>query len=1113
MQPNVCGSFPPNWLRVPFKRLRANQLKRTLSLITLLLCFSAAALGQRITLTEKNESTVSILNKIQQQSGYDIFYKKNIVQDIKINVNLINVTLETALKTVLGYQNLEFSIEDKVITISLPPKSKNTGTSTPAEKIKGTVVDEEGKPMPGATIQIVGKNVLGFRGSDDGTFDFSPSPGDTVIRVSFVGYKTQLIRIVPGKTNYKITLPTNDARLKDVVVTGIFDKPKESFTGAVTVITKEQIKMYGNRNLLKTIGNIDPSFDIQERNNLGSDPNSLPDIEIRGSTTLANINDLQSNVRNTLNLPLFILDGFEVSLQRVYDMNQNDVESVVILKDASSTAMYGSRGANGVVVITSIKPVSGKLRISYATGLNLEIPDLSSIHRLNATEKLALEKSVGLYSSTDLSSQATLSDLYNANLKSIKEGVNTNWARVPLRTGIGQYHKLDLSGGDAQFRYIMNVSYDQVTGAMKGSKRDNINGSMSIAYLLPKVRFTNNLGIGINNSANSTWGDYSNYVLMNPYWNPYNTDGSSVMQFNTFSGTQANPAYNGSLTDFNKAQYTMIRNTTAVDWDITPTLKWSNSAGYTRQIGSADVFKSPSNIDFLQFTQKGSYAKTNSMQQGYQFRTNLSYGQVFGRHSVYVGANAQVVENKNNANSFIVVGFANDQQTDISNGASYSGNQPSTTEATVRSLGFSGTANYNFDGRYFADASYNMEGGSSFGPNTRYGKFYSAGFGWTVSNEKIFKDNVTFINLLRLRYNYGVTGGLNFAPYQSLTTYTYDRTQLYRSMVGTTLTGIGNPDLSWQNTYQQNFGADVSIFNGRVSLDFNYYKKRTPNTITQATLPLSHGFNSYTENLGQVNNSGYDFSASVYILRNNEKKFSWSIQVAAYSNKNVLVKLSDALKEANKTPAGTNSDRSFYYEYVEGQSIDEIYVLKSPGVDAATGKVLYQNIDGTVSNNISGFQKIAVGSSQPKINGRLSTSVRYGSFVANLGFAARFGGKKLNQTLMGQVENAYVRTNVDRRVLSNRWQKPGDIAPYKSLLNNTSTLANDRFVFTENTILFNSVNIMYELPARWLSRINIQHLGISASMSDLSYWSNIDQERGTSYPYTLKPTFALSCTF
>ncbi|SEM72498.1 TonB-linked outer membrane protein, SusC/RagA family [bacterium A37T11] len=1086
----------------------------TILLFSFFLQLSAKSYSQ-VTISVKNEPLARVLKQIQAQTGYAYINKNLDISSLKVTLTISDASIDKALQACLDPLNLQYYLVDKIVVITekRPVNTPNAPPSAQPEKSTGKVTDENGKPLAGAFVKVVGLRITMLTTDKEGNFQWMQQPGDTALQIRYLGYKNELIKLEKKKSAYVIRLkPVNEA-LEDVVVTGMFDKPKESYVGAVTVISKEQIKMYGNRNLLKTIGNIDPSFDIQERNTLGSDPNSLPDIEIRGSTTLADISDLQSNVRNTLNLPLFILDGFEVSLQRVYDMNESDVESVVILKDASSTAMYGSRGANGVVVITSIKPEAGKLRVSYSAGLNLELPDLSSYKRLGAADKLALEKSVGLYNSTDLYTQSSLSELYNTNLKSVVEGVNTNWAKVPVHNGVGQYHKLDLTGGDNQFRYILNASYDQITGAMKGSKRNNFNGSMSIMYLLSKVRFTNNLSIGFNNSANSTYGDFSNYLLMNPYWNPYKADGSAVQQFTSFNGTQPNPAYNGSLTDFNKGQYTLVRNTTSVEWDITQGLRWNNSVGYTREVGGTDVFKSPSNLDFLQYTQKGSYSKTNGIKQGYQFRTNLSFGKTIEKHSVFFGVNAQVLQNQNSDNTIMVTGFANDTQTDISNGSSYSGTHPSTSEATVRSVGMSATANYNYDSRYFADATYSMEGGSSFGPNTRFGKFYSLGLGWTISNEHFFADNLPFIGLMRLKYNYGVSGGLNFAPYQSLTTYTYDRTQQYFTLVGATMTALGNPDLSWQNTFQHNVGVDLTLFNGFVSLSANYYRKYTPNTITQAVLPSSHGFDSYTENLGEVHNYGTDISTSIYLIRNNDKKMSWSVQAAVSNNKNILVKLSEAIKTANEKYASQNSGNSTYYEYVEGKSIDEIYVLKSPGVDAATGKVLYEKPDGTLTTNLAGLQKIAVGSAQPKVNGRMSTTVRYGSLVANIGFAARLGGKKLNQTLLSNVENAYVRTNVDQRVLDLRWQKPGDITAYKSITATDVTYANDRFVFTENTVMLNNVNLSYELPIKWVKHVNMQHVSVTASMSDLAYWSNIDQERGTSYPYTLKPSFTLSCTF
>lgn len=1099
---------------------------------------SASTFSQTLTISKKAMDLPSFFKLVNEQTGYAFVFNKDILETAKpINLNVKNEPMELVLRDVLGKSGLQYEIKYKTIIIteksqkvSLADRNTLNRQSEPKtniaelqawqQQITGYVTDEDGRVLPGATVRIIGRSSVRLTTDSKGSFSLSITEADTSIQVSYIGFKTKTVPLVKGKTKYYISLVSEDSKLKDVVITGVFDKPKESSTGAYTLITKEQIKMFGNRNLLKTIGNIDPSFDIQERTTMGSDPNAKPEIEIRGSTTIADLNSLGSTgVRADANVPLFILDGFEVSLTRVMDMNQTDVESVVILKDASSTSIYGSRGANGVVVITSVKPTPGKLRVVYSAGANFEIPDLSSYNLLNAMEKLELEQRAGLYTSTVLTTQNTLTELYNKNLKSATEGVNTNWAKLPTQTGIGQYHRIDVSGGDNQFRYILNGSYNQLSGAIKGTNRDNFNGSMTINYTTRNVRFSNNLSVGLNNSSSGNFGLYSEYVAMNPYLAPYDSDGKPIKTYDNFNASDPvrSPFYNSTLTDFNKARYINVRNTSDISWDISKSLKWNNSVGFSKQVGGRDLFYSPSNTIFLTYTDattKGSYRKTDNSEQTYQMGSTLSFGKVIGKSSVYLGLNAQAYETKKDETIISVRGFINDTQTDISNGSTYVGSRPDRTQNTVRSIGATGTANYIYDSRYFVDATYRLEGASSFGRNSRFGDFWSAGFGWTASNEKFIKDNLKFVSQLRFRYSYGVSGSLNFAPSDALTTYTYDRTQLYRSLIGSTITGFGNEDLQWQNTKQQNFGIDLALFNNVLSLSANSYLKNTDNAITTGTLSYSHGFSSYKENIGRVRNTGLDLTAAVYILRNyGSKNVTWSISAGSYHNKNVLVKLSDAFKQAMAVYGNQNSTNSLINQYIEGQSMDEVYVLISPGVDAATGKVLYQDTDGSISTTPTGMHKIAVGTSQPRINGRLSSMLRYGPFMVNVGLGLRSGGKKLNSTLLGRVENGFVRTNLDRRAADLRWQQPGDITGYKSLTNTDGTLANTRFVFTEHTVTVNNLNLQYELPTKWISKLNMQRLSISASMSDLFYFSNIEQERGTEYPYSLKPSFQLSATF
>lgn len=1112
-------SLGKKFLASPAKRQFIMRANMTIAfLIAAIMQVSASGYAQKITINQKNTNLKTVFDQLAKQSGYDFIYDGAILNSTKnLDVHLNSVSFETALAYCFRDQPLSYKIEAGIVVI----KSNNPFEGKfQQQKITGTVSDQEGKALVGATVQVLGKNILKLNTDREGNFTFNNLVTDTAIKVSFIGYRTHTVKIVPGKTSYKISLTSTDANLKDVVITGMFDKPKESFTGAITVISKEQIKLFGNRNLIKTIGNIDPSFDIQENNQYGSDPNAVPMIEIRGSSTLpSDISNIQAtNVRQLLNLPLFILDGFEVTEQRVLDMNQNDVESVVILKDASATASYGSRGANGVVVITSLKPEKGKLRISYTAGVNLELPDVSSYNLLNATDKLALEKRAGLYTSTSLSSQLALDDLYNRNYKAVAEGVNTNWAKVPVKTGVGQFHSLNLSGGDSEFRYSVNGSYNQIKGAMKGSSRNNFNGGMQIGYTMKNVLFTNNLSVGQNNSAESPYGNFGDYVIMNPYWSPTDANGKyTQLSFDRPDfQVQDNIAYNATLNGFQTTNYTVVRNNTNVDWTIFNGLKWSNSASVSKQMGGADNFTPPSNLLFknTDVASKGTYVKTNSTDQSYQFRSNVSYGTVFGKNSIYTGINAQIRESKTSASTISVKGFNSDTYSDISYAASYSGDRPSTNEYTTRNLDFSATGSYNWDSRIFFDANYNLTGSSSFGPNSRFGKYFSVGAGYNLSNEQFMKDKLPFINKFKMRANYGIVGGVNFQPYQALTTYTYDRTVSYRLQTGATVSAFGNEDLRAQNTQQKNFGLDIDLFKGWLTFSGNEYIKNTKNAITSATLSGSHGFSSIVENIGEVKNTGMDLTIQAFIIKNPERGFSWSVRAASYANRNVLVKLSDALKKASKLYEGFNSNSVIYNEYIEGRSLDEIYVLVSPGVDASTGQALYLNANGQITTSVEGYSKVAVGNSQPKFNGRFSTMVSYKGFVANIGFAGRFGGKKLNQTLLFKVENANVINNVDSRVLDLRWVKPGDVTGFKALGDiNSTTYANNRFVFTENTVTLNSVSLSYDLPQKLVKRLDMTRVSFSATMSDLFYWSNIEMERGSDYPYSLKPSFTLSCSF
>lgn len=1101
------------------KAFKKNIIMANLTILftCLALTLSASTYSQVVSISGKDVTAPQLFETINKQTGYAFVLDNALLKKIPpLALSEVSVPLETILDKALKRNGFDYIIKHKTIIVSVASTAfKNTYTQK--RRISGQVVDEKGKPLLNATIKITGSRISILTTDKIGTFNFEHHAGDRQMQVSYIGYHDEIIHIKPTVDNYIVKLSPKTTEIEDVIVTGIFDRPKESFTGSAVKFTKEDLKMAGNRNLLKTLGNLDPSFDIREIENFGSDPNKLPQIEIRGTTTISTVNALQNGVKNRtdMNLPLFILDGFEVSLERVMDMNQVDVESVTILKDASAKAIYGSRAANGVVVITSIVPASGTLRINYAAGLNLEIADLSSYNLLNAKEKLDLEMRAGYYTdNTNLTNHFNLQQEYYKNLRAVASGIDTDWKNIPVRDGIGQYHKLDITGGDQKFRYILNGSYNQIKGGLKGSDRDNFNGGVTFHYNSGKFRVANNISVGFNNASNSPYGRYIDYVTMNPYWSPVDEQG----KLNETFGTQQrrNPLLAPYSTDFSTTAYHNIRNATNIDWEIATGLRLAGNIGFTYQSGESDNYESPNSTNQFFKTvveDKGWYTKGYNKRQSYQLGSTLSYGKVFGLHTVFAGVNAQLLETKTYNSTIIASGFLNENMNDIAQAIRYAQARPNSRETTARTIGLTTTGNYNYDNRYYADLTFRRDGASSFGSQSRWAPFWSMGLGWTVSNEQFVKKYIPQINTMRMRYSYGVTGSMNFQPYDAMTIYEYKLEDLYRNIIPATVQAFGNPNLKWQNTKENNVGLDLALFSNRFNLTANYYWKTTVNLVSEANLRYSNGYSVYKENIGTIQNKGWDMNGSYIFWRDTGKDINWALTAGFYKNKNTLVKLSQAIKDANASVEKQHLSYGIIPEYREGQSIDEIFVLNSPGVDVLTGEVLYRNSKGEINTGATGMDKMAVGTSVPKIHARFGTNVRWKGLNVSVGFAARLGGKKLNNTLLSRVENAFIYNNMDRRILDNRWMEPGDISAYKNILSKNATLANNRFVFTENTVTLNNINIFYDMPNTISSKMRLRRLTVGVTMSDVFYWSNIQLERGLDYPYSIKPMFTLQATF
>lgn len=1158
----VAGSRQPAYTpsRAHKRRGRHNLAKillvmrLTIILMTLgLVNAYASGKAQSITLTGKEQTLKQVFDNIEKQTGYVVFSKKGTLADARsVSFSVQNMPLRNFLDLVLKGQPLSYVISGKTIHLSrmamaTVPEPLSALLAEAPQPITGRITDSTGAPLAGATISIRGSK-KSVTTDANGRFSIQAEEGDVLV-ISYVGFASQNYKVKAGTKDIAISLSPAAAVIENVVVTGIFNKPKESYTGATRVISEKEIREFQGRNIFVTLGNIDPAFNVVANNAIGSDPNRIPEIQLRGTRNLPNIDQFQASsdygglaVRDqqfqyqaaALNAPLVIMDGFPISLQRMMDLNTNEIQSVTLLKDGSATALYGSQGANGVIVITTKQPAAGKLRLTYRGGVNVSLPDLSSYNLLNARDKLALEKASGYYVNKTKSAAQNLAmeAYYNELLALVESGQNTDWLRKPLRTQLDQNHSLRMEGGDNTFRYALEGQYNRINGVMKGSNRETVNGTVTISYRLKNLNFSNNLRIGNTKGNESPWGSFGDYAKLNPYWSPYDANGNVVQRFRPYqydywvqgeySQPYGNPMFDATLNTFNRSAYTSIVNNFQIEWKPINRVTLNGGISINSNQSTGDDFKPASHSAFSQYAaadlfRKGSYVFSNGKDFSYTTRLSANYYNLFaGVHGLSVGVSGELNESKITNYSFAAEGFPDETVDFIGRAMQYAQNSaPGGSENTARRVGVVSTVNYSYDNRYFADVTYRVDGASQFGTNKRYAPFYAVGAGWNLHEERFLRD-LHYIDRLRLRTSYGVTGNQSFSAYQPLATYNYLVKDRYKNWIGATQSTLGNPDLQWQETNKLDFGLEASFLNDRIYFMADYYKENTNNLLSSIELPYSNGFTDYVENIGRLEQRGWEITARVTIIRRDASRLLWSVTGNIAHNEDRIGQLSQAMKAANEKLA-------LQYDYTsnapnkiirEGASQNTIYAVRSLGIDPSTGKELFLNRFGEVTYSWKAADRVNVGVSQPRYRGNFSTLFRYAGITLNASFGYRFGGQIYNQTLIEKIENANKFLNVDARVFTDRWQKPGDITGFRGLNETSKAEPSSRFVQDESTLICQNVNLSYDVTNRaFLQRLSMKSLQLTFNTGELFYLSTVRQERGLDFPFTRQFSFQLFATF
>lgn len=1099
----------------------------------------------------KNESLVAILEKISKKSGFTFAYQPQVLDRYKhISFEMGDRTVDATLQLLLSNTDLKYRQLGKNILIErknvAPRHSENPIDGTfillkspeivpyyvgnPQDTlriIKGKVVNELNEPVIAASFSIkrmlTAKEQMSTIGlsNDNGEFEFKVPSNIHEITITCVGYKPLTLSLT-AKANYDVLMARDDKALSDVVVTGMMNFNRTTFSGATSTYTGEELRAIANTNVVTALKTLEPSFLLIENNAVGSNPNVLPTINLRGTTSISS-SSLQNEFSNDVNQPLFILDNFETDLRTVMDLDMNRIASITVLKDAASTAIYGSRASNGVIVIETIKPKPGKVNLSYNSDWNFEFADLSGYNMMNAAEKLEFERLSGVYVAPVGLPQYQSSyydPLYSKHLQDVSSGVNSYWLSEPLQNSVTQKHSLYAEGGSGALLFNAGGSYKNQKGIMKGSGRDEWSGRLNLTYRSGRLSINNNLLLSGYTSSESKYGSFSTWVNTNPYYKKMSADSMYLFEFYDWISYKdnliANPLYNANLNSFDKSKQWGLSNNLQLTYDINRQLRFQGTFQISKNVTDRDQFVSPLNTKFLDanYLKKGSYYYDQRSYFSYTGSAMLTYAQNFGKHVINANARMDVSNNENSARSFTAIGFPSSSNGNLNQAYGFQENSsPYSTKYITRRNSFISTATYTYNQRYSADLSFNYDGTTAFGKNNVYSPFYSIGTSWNAGNEDFIK-SVEWISMLRLRANYGVTGNQGFTSYTSVTTYQYLDNYNYSGM-GVDVQSLGNPDLKWQNTYQTSYGIDASLWDKRMTISVSGYRKLTDPLVVAVDVPVSTGVATTPFNAGKLDVKGLDGRISFAPIYHPKESITWYIGVMGsyYVSKykgfgSLLNSLNDSLETS-----------SSLQRYNDGYAPDDIWAVKSLGIDPATGKEIFLKKDGvTRTFNYNSSDIVKVGNSRPLVQGVISNSVNYKGFSLNLSMRYIIHQDVMNTALYNKVENIsltkVINYNQDKRALYERWRSPGDIAQFKAISLTSTTPISSRFIQQENTLSFESFSFGYDLRNTSFIRKSgiFSGLKIMGYSNDIFRFSTVKRERGTDYPFSRSFSLSLNAT-
>ena len=1066
------------------------KMKTLLLLGVLLFGFTVSAQSQKVSLDFKNERVEKVLASIKSQTGMSLVFSDQLVDvNRKVTMQLKDVTLKEALTRLLSGTDLTFEIRNNKIYFIEKKAVSRPGSKK--KRVTGVVKDVMGEPLIGANVVEKGRGTNGVITDFNGKFTLEVDESASLV-VSYIGYLAQDIP-TKGKGDFHIVLKEDANTLDEVVVTGYGDFKKATYTGSASVLTTEKLEALPVVSVGQMIESNIPGISVVA--GTSSQPGAKTTLRVRGVASM-----------NASTEPLYVLDGVPIpsydlsnftsmseagGMGFIETLNPADIESITVLKDAASASLYGAKGANGVVLITTKKGKEGKLRVNMAAKYG--ITDFAYTYRplMGGEErrKLIHEGLVNFQLDKGVSEQEA-QQYADANIdqyaKRLPQGYS-DWESALFKTGYQQDYNLSASAGNQNSSFIGSLGYTKQTGVSLNSEMERFTGRVDASNKYKKVEFGMNASLSWTKNVHLPEGKfygsaiYASKVNLTPSTPIYNEDGTYASGYRENNGY--NPILEAEVNDY-YARTVRAMGTAKIAYNVWDNLKVSSVFTVDYSLTKDFFFQSPDGRDGATYQGRGRMQMTDRIR--YTSQNNLTYSKTFGKHSVSAVTAFEVMKYDYEDLYAAKKTYGQDINTSLGNAADPIDADQKLQEDALMS--YVASVNYSYDDKYYASFSFRRDGSSRLSPDTRWGNFWSLSASWRLSQERFMQPLKSVLSDLKLRASYGVNGNLPSSYYGYQSTYTTGA--FYSGKPSPWESTLGNEELTWEKNYALNLGLDIGLFS-RVNVSLDWYTRTTKDLLMSKQLNSISGFSSLLTNVGQMRNTGVELEVRSNNIKT--KDFSWTTAFNLSHNKNKILKLADL-------PWFVDGR----YVRKEGYPFNTIYLREYAGVDPETGSALYydnqQDENGNYTKNKvtdpGQASPIPLKDITPTISGGFMNTFNYKFIDLSFNLSYSFGGYSYDNASYILQDDGYSVISNKSTEQRRRWQKPGDITDVPRFVYGNKKGGNynsSRAIHSTDHIRLKSLILGLNAPKAWLQKLGIGNARIYFSGTNLLTWAAYDQ--------------------